>query len=292
MEIRRETRSYDPLFPFTLLYMMIGEPDQKVNFHHFHDWYEIVYVHKGTGSFLIDKQFYSMKKGDLYVIPGDIIHHPNPSAVEPYVCSVLLFHPHMIHSSVLGDEVSYLAPFEQTIRDSRHCLLLTENEQKEAEKIFMEMNKEAASGQAGSRHAQLLHLHWILLMISRRPKEVARQQRAHHHSKSELWMKEILLYIDDHLLDGNLNLGTLSKHALVSQEHFSRVFKKVTGVSLPSYIGMKRLYRAKNLLLNSDYPISYISDYCGFKSPSYFHHKFREEIGTTPGDYRKRNQNK
>ncbi|WP_191559738.1 hypothetical protein [Metabacillus idriensis] len=32
MEIKRETRSYDPLFPFTLLYMMIGEPDQKVNF--------------------------------------------------------------------------------------------------------------------------------------------------------------------------------------------------------------------------------------------------------------------
>lgn len=286
MDAVKENHLYDPLFPFALMDHILGKPEQNVNSHHFHDWYEIVYVHEGKGSFLIDKYLYPMKKGDLFIILGDVIHHPNSSAEFPYVCSVLLFHPMLIHNLEVGDGFSYLKPFKKSA-SARHQYTLDVSLQKDIEVIFSRMRKEANENVPGSRLALLLELHQLLLMINRLAVNQDMNEPMHKHSKSEIWMKEVLLYLDENLFESDLNLKELSEQALVSPEHFSRVFKKVTGLSLPAYIGLKKLYKAKGLLLQTDYSIAYISDTCGFKSVSYFHHRFRELMDCTPGEYRR-----
>ena len=49
----------------------------------------------------------------------------------------------------------------------------------------------------------------------------------------------------------------------------------------------KRLYKAKELLLNSQMNISEVAYKVGFKDPNYFTHVFVEKFGITPSATRK-----
>ncbi|WP_162463198.1 AraC family transcriptional regulator [Paenibacillus psychroresistens] len=285
-DIIREEHSYDPIFPLVWIYRMKGDPAHKVNFYHFHAWYEIVFVHEGNGTFFIDKEWYSMKKGDVYTIAGDVIHKPLPSEPDPYDCSVIIFHPSLIHSHSLGEVFTLLQPFERKSDTTGYRHTLSINELNRCEVLLAEINKELLSGQSGGRHAAMILLHQILLEVNRRQNRKDTSPDMDKLTKSEIWLKEILVYIDDNFLNITLNLNILASQALVSPEHFSRVFKQVTGFSLPAYLGAKRIFKAKELLIQTAHTVSYIADICGYNSVSYFHQTFKKQVGCTPESFR------
>ena len=84
----------------------------------------------------------------------------------------------------------------------------------------------------------------------------------------------------------NLSVGKLAEMACMSDDHFSRVFKRITGMPPMEFIIKKRLELAKSLLLTSDYYIVKIAALCGFKTSAYFCRVFKIHIGLTPYQYR------
>ncbi|CAN7308724.1 AraC family transcriptional regulator [Paenibacillus sp. LjRoot153] len=96
-----------------------------------------------------------------------------------------------------------------------------------------------------------------------------------------VWMREILLYIDQHFCE-DIGLKSLSKQAAVTPAHFSRVFKQLIGMNITTYIMTKRIFRAKQLLLESDASVSTIAQRCGFERLPHFHAMFKRMLGTTP----------
>jgi AraC-like DNA-binding protein len=64
------------------------------------------------------------------------------------------------------------------------------------------------------------------------------------------------------------------------------VFKKLTGFHLPEYINVKRVLKAKDLLLMTEHTISFIAGQCGFESVPHFHRIFKACVGLTPGAFR------
>ncbi|WP_163583160.1 helix-turn-helix transcriptional regulator [Gracilibacillus saliphilus] len=100
------------------------------------------------------------------------------------------------------------------------------------------------------------------------------------------WINDIFSYIDHHL-QHNISLTTLANEALVSPAHFSRVFKDITGMGLTVYVNKKRIFKAKELLITTNYTISYVAEKCGFESIPHFYRTFKKYIGTTPAHFRK-----
>jgi len=99
-------------------------------------------------------------------------------------------------------------------------------------------------------------------------------------------INEILSYIH---LDISLehSVTTLSKKASMSPFHFNRVFKKVVGESVHSYIRRVRLENCANaLLFNPDSTINEIFSEVGFVSNSSFTHAFKDYFGCTPSKWR------
>ncbi|QHT45415.1 AraC family transcriptional regulator [Bacillus sp. SB49] len=283
LEAVLEKHAYDPLFPFVYMYRIAGNTEDPLVSFHFHDWYELVVVHEGRGHFFIDKHVYPMEKGQIFHISGEIIHKAIPDQKEPFLCSVLLFKPTLIHSKELNESFSYFDPFLKNGFTSR----LPQAGFKEIESFLEQMDEEKKEWKGkGSKHALQLYLHWILLILNRESKELLPPEASTTSSRRESWMNEVLLFIDETMWKEQLTLEKLAKEALVTPEHFSRTFKKTTGFTLPQYINLKRLIKAKELLKTTDYSISYIADICGFKSLSYFHTLFRKGIGTTPRKYR------
>lgn len=289
MKAVKERHEYDPLFPLVYLPKLTGNPGEKVPFYHFHNWYELVFVHDGKGSFLVDKHFFDMEKNDLYLIPGDVIHKASADKTAPYTCSVILFHPMLIQIAEVGDSFSYLGPFHDLIRSGRFKLRLSAERMKEFEKLLGMMDDEYCSAEKGNRSAVILLLHWMLLQISRMNTHFEHAKKGHMPDKRDWWMKDVLNYIDSHYTDSHLSLTVLADQALVSPAHFSRTFKKTTGFTLPAFLEMKRLVKAKELLLTSDHSVSFISDLCGYKSLSHFHKRFKQQLGKSPGEFRRMN---
>ncbi|MDJ0594402.1 MAG: AraC family transcriptional regulator [Pleurocapsa sp. MO_226.B13] len=92
-------------------------------------------------------------------------------------------------------------------------------------------------------------------------------------------------YINEHLSQG-IKLEDLASHIGITQFHFSRLFKKSTGMSPHQYVMQQRIERAKQLLKTADISIADIALDCGFSSQSHLGKYFRQLTGITPKAYR------
>ncbi len=98
-------------------------------------------------------------------------------------------------------------------------------------------------------------------------------------------IQPILLYIRNHMQQ-NITVYELAGIACFSKDHFSRVFKSITGMAPCDYIIRQRIERAQFLLLTTDLTQSQIIDQTGFRSASYFSRLFKKHTSYSPSQYR------
>jgi len=84
----------------------------------------------------------------------------------------------------------------------------------------------------------------------------------------------------------DLDLGRLARGAGLSDAHFSRAFKKSTGLTPSQYFTRLRMERARRLLRETSEPVIQVGLEVGYASPSHFAQVFRREVGVQPSEYR------
>ncbi|MBM7572441.1 AraC family transcriptional regulator [Aquibacillus albus] len=271
-------------FPFSFVYKGSKDPQNELPTH-IHDFHEIIYVHKGKGTFFINNTLYDMGKGDVFIIPNDTIHHAVPDKNDLITSSVIFFSPALIQSISVEENFSYLSIVEKIKKNKHYKLSLSDVEQQTFEEHLNNIQQELSAKQLGSIHAAILITHQILLFLSRFSMKQT-ENKFREGDFNRYWMNEIFTYID-HNLQGNISLSLLAERAHVSPAHFSRVFKQITGMGLTVYLNKRKTYKAKELLWSTDYPVSYIAELSGFESTPHFYRIFKKYIGTTPAGYRK-----
>lgn len=270
-------------FPFEYVYQDTKSAQTELP-DHIHDWYEIVYIYNGRGTFFIDQTIYDAVPGDVFMIPGNTIHRSFPDPDDPKTSTALFFNASFVHSSPLGDSFSYLRCFEQAKRRKAYKLSPDTSDKQQIVQLIDRIHAENKDEQLGYRQAILLHVQHLLLLLGRSISATNGDQAESTAHPS--WMTNILTYIDEHL-DSPLGLSQLAKRASVTPAHFSRVFKKLTSLNVTEYVTTKRIIRATELLLESDVNIADIAERCGFESLPHFHRMFKKMTGMTPAHYKK-----
>ncbi len=86
-------------------------------------------------------------------------------------------------------------------------------------------------------------------------------------------------------------IAELSSDIGLSVSRFSHLFKEIIGKAPAEFIISLKIDRATEMLENSEFSVSEISDILGFADPNYFSRLFKIHAGTSPREFRKKCKN-
>jgi AraC-like DNA-binding protein len=98
---------------------------------------------------------------------------------------------------------------------------------------------------------------------------------------------DVANYIQHHMSEP-ITAEAIAGKLYMSRPYLSRRFKAEAGESLTDFILKEKTEEAKRLLRYSDKPLTAVSAYLGFSSPSHFSRVFKRFTGRTPGEYREK----
>ncbi len=98
--------------------------------------------------------------------------------------------------------------------------------------------------------------------------------------------RRVTEYIEQHL-DAKLTTEGIAAAIGLSKGHFSRAFKSTLGDSPMAYVAVRRIERAKRLILTSVESLADVALDCGFADQSHLNRQFRRVVGVTPGQWRR-----
>lgn len=98
-------------------------------------------------------------------------------------------------------------------------------------------------------------------------------------------LRRVEEYIDAHL-DSALDIEELAACVGISMSHFSRSFYRSSGLTPHSYVMLRRLARARDLLVKTDLALAEVALTTGFADQSHFCRRFREFVGLPPRSFR------
>lgn len=98
-------------------------------------------------------------------------------------------------------------------------------------------------------------------------------------------VERVVTYLYEHY-DQPIALADMADVAILSQYHFARTFREVTGVSPCRFLSAIRLQRAKGLLMTTELTVTDISYMVGYNSLGTFTSRFTKSVGVTPIRYR------
>ena len=118
------------------------------------------------------------------------------------------------------------------------------------------------------------YLHSIQMRTSKR-----------HGGKQRELLDHIKQVMDDNE-SFTLNLNMLAEDVHYSADYLSRTFKSQYGVSIKDYMNQKRIAYACELLKNTDYKITEVSERLHFADEKHFSKAFKKSMGQSPSQYR------
>ena len=108
-----------------------------------------------------------------------------------------------------------------------------------------------------------------------------------YKNSAELISEKALEIIDNHYMDPEISLVSISKEIAVSPNYLSALIKKSTGCTFIDLLSQKRIRVATELLLHSNSKIREIAELCGYSDQHYFSYSFKKITGMSPNSYRR-----
>jgi AraC-like DNA-binding protein len=95
-----------------------------------------------------------------------------------------------------------------------------------------------------------------------------------------------LRYIDEHLSDPKLSVGSIARALDIHPYYLGQLFAEQIGERMSRFIVSRRIERAKTLLAKGKRQIKRVAHETGFANPNWFCHVFKVYTGLAPGEYR------
>ena len=96
-------------------------------------------------------------------------------------------------------------------------------------------------------------------------------------------------YLHSHFRE-NFSTAAIAAHCGVSLSHLRAVFGKETGMSITEFRNLLRIHAAKEMLSSNLFSVRETAEALGYCDVYYFSKSFRQATGSTPGQFKNREQ--
>lgn len=127
----------------------------------------------------------------------------------------------------------------------------------------------------------------LTILLRRYTKAVPDQSELDMQYRRLNQIKPAIIYMEEHMAE-KITLVELSEVTHLSPNHFSRVFKTVSGLSPVEFLNRIRVQKAAQLLLNTDKTVVEIAMDTGFNDGNYFSRSFKKYRSETPSEFREK----
>jgi two-component system response regulator YesN len=125
----------------------------------------------------------------------------------------------------------------------------------------------------------------VIRMLQQHGEETLRGKHPKDAAAGDV-IEQAIRYVDKHYAE-DISIGQIAADLDVSAAYLSSSFHKKTGVPYVKYVTRIRMYKAQELLLETNLQVKQIAEKVGYYSTRHFTKLFTEAFGSYPSDYRK-----
>lgn len=244
--------------------------------HHFHSWYEMFFVIKGSCEFQIYDKIYNVTAGQVLLLRPGVFHYYTSAEGCEYI--------------IIEVTAGYMSRFfsEEAIKLLLQCfdsvVISPDNDDfKECQRLAKAADNNNNINISGRYLAVAGILNILNNSVNKKSYDTADTNSKRRHTLEKL--NGITEYISSHYKEIS-SLSNLAKSCYISKSHMCRIFKQELGISVAGYINNVRINAARELLLSTKMSVLDIALECGFNSAQYFHRQFKLHLGCSPSEYR------
>ena len=250
---------------------------------HWHDEVAIIYVRSGFLTVSISGESYIGKTGEAFVVsPGNLHLMGSQSGTVDYYTFLFPLKYISFRTDDMLDE-KLLEPL-----NSGHLMICPRVKDTAKElceqliEIYEAKNDESESKITTQVRTKIILLQFILEMWK---KGFVIENDT---SGRNIVEKEKVSYIQQNFT-GKISLREFGEQFHLSEKYISRYFKEHFHITLSQYVTYLRLEHAKQLLQDTDIPVTDVAMQSGYQNVSYFIRSFQKAYAVSPLKYRKNN---
>ncbi len=262
--------------------LLVRDVTRPIPEFHYHQYIELIYVLEGTLSVFTDNKRFDLQKDSLLVIYPNELHAFKAYGENKYIAIKFL-------SDILRtreqstNELEYLLNLNKY--NNRHTRIIPGN--KDLRRLMEDSMKMYDCNTYTSElyiRSNIICVCAQILDFWKQNNELTMVKTASESSNIQI-IKSIISRIPENTAIRTHEAAAICK---MSDGHFSRLFKSLTGTTFTQYVKSVKIGIADRLLKSSDMSITEIAHSLNYATSSHFIEDFRKEKGISPKQYRKR----
>ena len=239
---------------------------------HYHAFCKVLLLLKGSGDYTIGGQRYSLRPGDVVLIPQGCVHRPELDGDVPYERIILYLSPDFLTQASTAQ-----CDLHQIF--SGEVLRPGEKGREKLQRLARQLERDLELEGFGRDILTTTALLRLLVELGRQRAQ-GQTLPAAVDEAGDPRIQKMLAYLDSHISE-ELDIDTLAQRFFLSKYHMMRLFRQETGSTIHLYITQKRLRMARELI-RGGMKATQACYQSGFHSYSAFTRACEKHLGTTP----------
>ena len=232
---------------------------------HTHDYLEIEYVISGSGVQIINNKAFPVKMGDVIIFNvGDT--HSYYSVDELKIINICIEKSMAVELNVSdlthSDRAVFTLPLDERIQ-FEYLIYSLEKELKNQQKWHFDVE------------VNIVKIMFVLFF----------RTGCFNDPLEDRWGTLIAMVTQKYK---SVTLNEAAEFLSVSKNHFCKIFKREFGIPFLEYLNNLRIQNACHLLSHTNKSVESICFEVGFSQAKYFYKVFKDKLGMTPLNYRKK----
>ena len=243
--------------------------EQDLSFRRTLDWYGLVYVHRGSGAFYDAHGSRPVRAGDLICLFPGVPHAYGPDADERW------------------DEINVDFSGPAFAAWQGPGMLDPDEPVRHLEPIgywLSRFNELVGSVSRAHGIPTLRDTGKLLELIAHM---ITDWQPAADKSANR-WLEEVEVQLDEIPIGREVDFGRIAGSFDLGEQAFRKKFRRLTGITPAQYRAKRLIEQACLILEQSNETSRSIARRLGFESEFYFSRRFKQFVGTSPREYRRR----